>query len=124
VFDNLARRASTVRDDLRTVLARLKEQGKRTAGYGAPAKASTLAAWCGLGPTDLIWIADRNPMKQGRFTPGSHIPVVDPALIEAEQPETLLLFAWNFADEIQIQLSSHRARGGNFLIPVPEVRLV
>ena len=124
VHDDLARRAGTVRNDLRATLARLKAEGKRVAGYGAPAKASTLAAWCGLGPDDLLWIADRNALKQGRFTPGTHIPIVDPARIDTDQPEILLLLAWNFADEIQIQLAAYRARGGQFLIPVPEVRLV
>ncbi|HZO57447.1 MAG TPA: class I SAM-dependent methyltransferase [Bryobacteraceae bacterium] len=124
VYDDLARRAVAIRADLCTTLSRLKAQGKRIAGYGAPAKASTLAAWCGLGPDDLLWIADRNPLKQGRFTPGTHIPIVDPARIDAENPEILLLLAWNFADEIQIQLSGYRERGGQFLIPVPEVRLV
>lgn len=124
VYDELARRAETVRTDLRSAMSDLRAQGKRIAGYGAPAKASTLAAWCGLGPSDLLWIADRNPLKQGRLTPGTHIPIVDPARIESEQPEILLLLAWNFADEIQTQLSAHRERGGQFLIPVPEVRLV
>jgi hypothetical protein len=124
VYDKLAHRAEAVRTDLRSLLANLQCQGKRIAGYGAPAKASTLAAWCGLGPSDLLWIADRNPLKQGRLTPGTHIPIVDPVRIDSERPEILLLLAWNFADEIQIQLSAHRDRGGQFLIPVPEVRLV
>ncbi|MEP7361705.1 MAG: class I SAM-dependent methyltransferase [Acidobacteriota bacterium] len=124
VYDKLARRASAIRTDLGAILARLKAEGKRVAGYGAPAKASTLAAWCGLGPGDLLWIADRNPLKQGRLTPGTHIPIVEPGRIDAERPEILLLLAWNFADEIQIQLADYRARGGQFLLPVPEVCLL
>lgn len=122
VYDELARRACSIRRDLRTALDGLRAEGKRVAGYGAPAKASTLAAWCGLGPSDLMWIADRNELKQGRLTPGTHIPIVAPERIHSDQPDTLLLLAWNFADEIQLQLAGYRARGGRFLIPVPEVR--
>lgn len=122
VYDELARRASAIRRDLRVALDGFRAEGKRVAGYGAPAKASTLAAWCGLGPSDLMWIADRNELKQGRFTPGTHIPIVAPERIDSDQPDILLLLAWNFADEIQIQLAGYRARGGRFLIPVPEVR--
>lgn len=124
VYTALAQRAATVRADLRTALGGFRAEGKRVAGYGAPAKASTLAAWCGLGAADLLWIADRNPLKQGRFTPGTHIPIVAPEQIGTDRPDILLLLAWNFADEIQIQLADYRNHGGRFLIPVPEVRLV
>jgi SAM-dependent methyltransferase len=124
VYDVLARRTERIRRELRWLLDDLRMAGRRVAGYGAPAKASTLAAWCGLGPSDLLWIADRNPLKQGRFTPGTGIPIVDPARIEQDSPDVLLLFAWNFAGEVMDQLSGFRARGGRFLIPVPEVRLV
>lgn len=124
VYDGLARKAEALRRDLRKTLDDLRRRGWRLAGYGAPAKASTLAAWCGLGPDDLAWIADRNPLKQGRFTPGTHIPIVGPERIESERPDCLLLLAWNFADEIRAQLASYREQGGRFLIPVPEVKLV
>lgn len=123
VYAELAQRAVRLRSDLRAALDGFRAEGKRVAGYGAPAKASTLAAWCGLGPRDLLWIADRNALKQGRFTPGTHIPIVAPDRIDADRPDILLLLAWNFADEIQIQLAEYRQRGGRFLIPVPEVRL-
>lgn len=124
VYGELARKAAAVRRDLRTALDGFRRQGRLVAGYGAPAKASTLAAWCGLGAGDLPWIADRNPLKQGRFTPGTHIPIVGPERMETERPDYLLLFAWNFAEEICAQLPAYRERGGRFLIPVPEVRIV
>ena len=109
---------------IRAEVLRLGAAGLVVAGYGAPAKASTLLAWCGLGPDEVKWIADRNPLKQGRTTPGTGIPIVDPQLIESERPDVLILFAWNFAEEIMSQLAGYRQAGGRFLIPVPAVRLV
>jgi SAM-dependent methyltransferase len=124
VFELFAQRAKRIRSELREALDDCRRKGLRVAGYGAPAKASTLAAWCALTPQDIAWIADRNPLKHGRHTPGTHIPVVDVARIESDPPDVLLLFAWNFADEIAAQLEEFRAAGGRFLIPIPEVRFV
>ncbi len=118
------KRVQTLRGQIRAEVLRLGAAGLVVAGYGAPAKASTLLAWCGLGPDEVKWIADRNPLKQGRTTPGTGIPIVDPQLIESERPDVLILFAWNFAEEIMSQLAGYRQAGGRFLIPVPAVRLV
>jgi SAM-dependent methyltransferase len=123
-FTAFGRRARSLRDEIRSEVLRLRAQGLTVAGYGAPAKASTLLAWCGLGPAEVNWIADRNPLKQGRTTPGTGIPIVDAARIEPERPDVLILFAWNFADEIMTQLTDYRRAGGRFLIPIPQVRLV
>ena len=122
-FESFAKRASVIRTSLRDSLRELRRIGQKVAGYGAPAKASTLAAWCGLTTSDLMWIADKNPLKHGRFTPGSHIPIVPVDRVEADRPNVLLLLAWNFASEIMQELDSYRTQGGKFLIPVPEVRL-
>jgi len=119
-----ARRAGELRHQLRETVAGLHAQGLRIAGYGAPAKASTLLAYCGFGPGDIAWIADRNGLKQGRATPGTRIPIVGPEAIERDRPDVLVLFAWNFAEEIMAQLDGFRRSGGRFLIPVPQVRLV
>ena len=119
-----ARDTCRIRDDLRKTLAGILAQGKRVAGYGAPAKGNTLLAFLGLGPQQIVWIADRSPLKQGRVTPGTHIPVVSPDAILAEMPDYLLLFAWNFADEILAQQEAYRRRGGTFIVPVPEVRFI
>ena len=79
----------------------------------------------GFGPGLLDFIADRSPLKQGRFTPGSHIPIVAPdALLGDPTPDHVLLLAWNFADEILEQQAEFRRRGGKFILPVPEVRIV
>ena len=92
------------------------------AGYGAPAKGNTLLGFLELGPDQLEYIADRSPLKQGLFTPGSHIPVVAPEQLLEDQPEYVLLLAWNFAEEVVEQQAEYRARGGRFIVPVPEVR--
>jgi len=119
-----ARRVGTLRADIVSAIATLRAGGLAVAGYGAPAKASTLLDYCGLGPDDIAWIADRNPLKQGRLTPGTGIPIVSPERIASDRPDVLVLFAWNFAGEIMAQLNGYRRAGGRFLIPVPAVRLV
>jgi hypothetical protein len=72
----------------------------------------------------LAYIADRSPLKQGLYTPGMHIPVVPPERLLADQPDYVLLLAWNFTDEILEQQAEYRRRGGQFILPVPEVRIV
>jgi hypothetical protein len=123
-FVRFARRASAIGESMRATLGQMKRSGVRVAGYGAPAKASTLLAWCGLGPELVEFIADRSPLKQGRLTPGTGIPIVDPGEIERRRPDVLILFAWNFAEEVMEQLEPYRKAGGRFLIPVPDVRIV
>ena len=78
-----------------------------------------------MGPDLLDFIADRSALKQGRYTPGSHIPIVAPeALLHDPAPDDVLLLAWNFEDEILAQQAEFRRRGGRFILPVPEVRIV
>ena len=124
MLDAFADRAIVVRETLRRRLGEIHRNGETVAGYGAPAKGSTLLCYAGLGPDDINWIADRSPLKQGRFTPQTRIPVVSPQHIIEEMPDYLLLFAWNFADEIMSQQAEYRRRGGRFIVPVPEVRVV
>jgi len=119
-----AEQTQRIRADLRRTLAALRGQGKRVVGYGAPAKGNTLLDFLELGSDVIDYIADRSPLKQGLFTPGTHIPVVSPDRLLAEQPEYVLLLAWNFAEEIMRQLAPYRERGGRFILPVPEVRIV
>ncbi len=110
--------------DLWNLLDNLAADGQKIAAYGAPAKGSTLLSFFGIGPDTVPYIADKSPLKQGRVTPGTHIPVVSPAHIQEDKPDYMLLLAWNFADEIMAQQDDYRAAGGRFIIPVPEVRVV
>ncbi|MBI3083497.1 MAG: methyltransferase domain-containing protein [Candidatus Omnitrophica bacterium] len=121
-YQRFAGQAQRIKRELRQTLSRLAAQGKRLAGYGAPAKASTLLGFVGIGPERLAYIADNNPLKQGRYIPGVRIPVVPPARILEDPPDYLLLLAWNFTDEIMRQQAEYRTRGGKFIIPVPEVQ--
>ena len=123
-YEAFARKTLANRQKLQALVADLRAQGRRIAGYGAPAKGNTLLSFLGLGPEQIIYIADRSPLKQGRFTPGAHIPVVPPERLLADQPEDVLLFAWNFAEEVIAQQAEYLRRGGRFIIPVPDVRFV
>ena len=120
-----AARVDCLKTEVVDCLHGLKAAGRRLAGYGAPAKGSTLLEFLGLGPDLLDFIADRSSLKQGRYTPGSHIPIVAPeALLVDPAPDHVLLLAWNFEEEILAQQARFRRRGGKFILPVPEVRIV
>lgn len=113
-----------LRSDLLTMLSRLKAEGKRIAVYGASAKGSTLMNYFGIGRTQLDFVVDRNTIKQGHYTPGTHLPIYSPAALLKEMPDYVLLLTWNFADEILHQQAEYRNQGGRFIIPIPEVRIV
>ncbi|KIL97758.1 putative methyltransferase [Paramagnetospirillum magnetotacticum MS-1] len=119
-----AKRVEAIREELHAAFAGFKAAGKTVVGYGAPAKGNTLLSYIGFGPEQLAYIADKSPLKQGRVTPGTHIPVVGPERLLADQPDYVLLLAWNFADEILVEQAEYRARGGKFILPVPEVKIV
>lgn len=119
-----AARVESIRQELMTLLLDLKRQGKLLAGYGAPAKGNTLLNYYGIGPDLLEFLADRNVLKQGRFSPGMHIPVVSPDEIAKQKPDYLLILAWNFGDEIMAQQEAFRAGGGKFILPIPTPRVV
>jgi hypothetical protein len=123
-WQGFADRVNALKRDLHVALAELRNEGHTVGGYGAPAKGSTLLSFLDLGPNDIVWIADRSPLKQGRVTPGSHIPIVAPDRLVKEQPKAVLLLAWNFADEILGQQRDYIAAGGRFILPVPEVRFL
>ncbi len=120
-----AGRVDRLKAEVMACLNGLKADGSRLAGYGAPAKGSTLLEFFGVGPDLLDFIADRSPLKQGRYTPGSHVLIVAPErLLEDPSPDHVLLLAWNFEEEILGQQAEFRRRGGRFILPVPEVRIV
>jgi SAM-dependent methyltransferase len=113
-----------LRAGLLALLRELKSEGKRVAVYGASAKGSTLLNYFRIGRETLDFVVDRSEVKQGRYTPGTHLPIYPPARLLEEMPDYALLLTWNFADEILEQQAEYRRRGGRFIIPVPEVRVV
>jgi hypothetical protein len=123
-YEGFAKRVSELKRSLVTLLADLKRQGKSIAAYGASAKGSTLLNFFGLGKDSLNFVADRSSYKQGRLTPGTHIPIVPAEQLTETQPDYTLLLTWNFADEILGQQKAYRQKGGKFIIPIPEVRVV
>jgi len=123
-FERFADEVRRIKTDLLAMLAELRAQGKRVVGYGAPAKGNTLLAFLELGPRAIEYIVDRSPLKQGRFTPNAPIPVVHPDRLLEDQPDYVLLLAWNFAEEILEQQAEYRRQGGRFIVPVPRVRII
>jgi SAM-dependent methyltransferase len=123
-YQQFAERALKIKRDLHETLSDFAQKGCRVAGYGAPAKGNTLLGFLEIGPELLPYIVDRSPLKQGLYTPGTHIPVVAPERLLADQPDYVLLLAWNFVDEIMEQQSEYLKRGGRFMVPVPEVRVL
>jgi SAM-dependent methyltransferase len=116
--------AEQVRETKRALLAFLieeKRKGKSIVGYGAPAKGNTLLNYCGIGTDFLDYTVDRNPHKQGRFLPGTHIPILGPERIEQTRPDYLLILPWNLKEEIMGQMGTIRQWGGKFIVPIPRV---
>jgi C-methyltransferase C-terminal domain len=123
-FQRFARQTLQLKEDLQRTLRDLQHQGRRVVGYGAPAKGSTLLSFLEITPDLMGYIVDRSPLKQGRYTPGTHIPVVSPQRLLTDQPDYVVLLAWNFVDEILAQQNEYRSRGGKFIVPVPHVQIV
>jgi SAM-dependent methyltransferase len=114
-------RIDVVRDKLLALVRGLKADGRSIAGYGAPAKLTTLMHHFGLGPAVIDFIVDDSPLKQGLYTPGLHVPVLSPRALDERRPDYLVIFAWNFAQPIMAKQQAFARRGGRFIVPLPEV---
>lgn len=121
---DFARRVRGLRHRLSVLLADIKSAGKSIVGYAASAKGATLLNSCGIGSETLDCVVDRSTVKQGLYTPGSHLPIRAPELLLDTQPDYALLLAWNYADEILGREAEYMRRGGRFICPVPEPKVL
>ena len=120
-FCDFSRKVEQSRVDLVSLLQDLKSQGKRIAGYGATSKSTTILNYCNIGPDLIEFISDTTPIKQGKFTPGMHIPVKPYDTFVANPPDYAVLFAWNHAEEIMAKENGFMEGGGRWIVHVPKV---
>lgn len=121
---NFAKSVQHNREELTWMLKSMKHEGKRIAGVSAPAKGMTLLNYCKIGSETLDFITEKSPLKIGRYTPGTHIPIVQDSELIEEMPDYALLLAWNFADEIMKNLKDYKDAGGKFIIPIPKPHII
>jgi len=119
-----SQRVHRIRAELPALLRKLKAEGKRIIGYGASAKGNTLLNTCGLSTKELDYIIDNTPFKQNKVAPGSWIPIRAPESLLKDQPDYALLLAWNFAPEIIRRETEFQKRGGRFIVPIPEPKII
>jgi hypothetical protein len=123
-WEAFAGRVNHIRAELPALLGRLRAEGKRVIGYGASAKGNTLLNTCGLSTKEMDYIIDNTPFKQNKVAPGSWIPIRPPEMLLKDQPDFALLLAWNFAPEIIRRETDFQKRGGRFIVPVPEPKII
>jgi len=125
--ERYARFAEDVKESKRALLdllIRLRREGKQVVGYGAPGKGNTLLNYCGIRTDLLDYTVDRNPYKQGLYTPGTHIPIHPPEQIAETRPDYVLVLPWNLAQEISLELAYIGEWGGRLIVPIPLARVV
>ena len=122
-YTAFAERTRAVKRDLLDFLIDSRRAGRTVAGYGAPGKGNTLLNYCGIRTDLLDYTVDRNPYKQGTYTPGARIPVFAPGRVFETQPDYLLILPWNLRDEIEEQMAGIRAWGGQFVVPIPALEV-
>ena len=123
-YSRFAAQVEQTKRGILDLLIRLKQDGRRVVGYGAPGKGNTLLNYCGIRTDFLDFTVDRSTYKQGLFTPGTHIPILAPEEIARHRPDYVFILPWNFRDEIMSQMAGIREWGGQFIVPIPEARIV
>ena len=114
----------TTHEGILAFVTEARGAGKSIVGYGAAAKGNTLLNYCGLTAAEIDYVVDRSTVKQGLYTPGTHLQIHPPEKLLADMPDYVLLLTWNFADEILEQQAEYRRRGGRFIIPIPSVKVM
>jgi len=117
-------KADAVKNGLLRFLLDTKSKGKTVAGYGAAAKGNTLLNYAGVKPDLLPFVCDAAKAKQGKFMPGSHIPILSPDALERNRPDYVLILPWNIAEEVRTQLSHLSEKGTRFVTAVPDLRIL
>jgi methylation protein EvaC len=123
IYKQFRQRVDRSREALGELLESLRISGKRVVGYGATSKSTTVLNSCGVTSEHIEFVVDTTPLKQGKYTPGSHIPVRSPSEFHSDPPEYALLLAWNHAEEIMAKEQAFRAAGGKWILYIPEVAL-
>jgi SAM-dependent methyltransferase len=122
-YSSFAEQVKNTKRELLRCLIAIKREGKSIVGYGAPGKGNTLLNYCGVGRDFIDYTVDRNPYKQGQFTPGMHIPICSPDRIYETRPDYLLILPWNLKNEIMQQMADIRQWGGKFIVPIPQATI-
>lgn len=121
---NFTKKAEGIKIQFLKFLLQQKEAGKKVAGYGAAAKGNTLLNFAGVKPDLLSYVVDASPYKQGKFLPGTHIPVMNEAYLKANKPDFVVILPWNLTNEITQQLSYIKEWGGQFVVAIPELTVI
>lgn len=123
-YKKFASRPPIVKKMLNKILGDLKKKGKKIAAYGASAKATTLLQYCNIGVDVIDYITDSAPSKQGKFTPGTYIPIVKPETLKTKTPDYIIITAWNYAENIMEKEKWFKDLGGKFIIPIPQPKII
>jgi hypothetical protein len=122
-YGDFSKKVEATKRDILRFLIDARDTGRSVVGYGAPGKGNTLLNYCGIRTDLLDYTVDRNPYKQGKFTPGMRIPICPPERIRETKPDFVFILPWNLREEIVTQNSFIREWGGQFVVPIPEMRV-